>query len=85
MVVFRETFGVETVTVSLQWTQEIHQGLLISYSVYVLPVGGVTIAMFSNTRANLTLSYNTPYTVSVVADICGQRNSTTFIELNYGK
>ena len=50
-----------------------------------LPVVGVTIAVISNTRANLSVPYNTPYNVSIVAGVCGQRNSTTYIELNYGK
>ena len=85
MVDIEEDVGPEKVIISLQWAQETHQGLFVSYSVSILPMIGVTITMISDTRANLTLLYNTPYTVSVVADICGQRNSTTLIELNYGK
>ena len=85
MVDIEEIFGMERVSVSLQWTQEIHQGLFVSYSISVLPVVGVMIAVMSNTRANLSVPYNTLYNVSIVAGVCGQRNSTTYIELNYGK
>ena len=84
MVDIEEIFGLERVTIHLRWAQEIRQGLLVSYSISVLPVVGVTISMISNTRANLTLAYNTLYNVNVVADICGQRNSTTLINQNYG-
>ena len=75
----------ERASVSLQWTQEIHQGLLVSYCINVIPMVGGTIAVSSNIRANLSVPYNTPYNVSIVAGVCGQRNSTTYIELNYGK
>ena len=53
-------------------------------SVFSHAVIGVMITMTSNTRTNLTLAYNPQYTVSIVADICGQRNSTALIKLNYG-
>ena len=74
-----EIFGLERVTISLKWTQGIHQGLLVFYIIVIVT------PMISNTRVNITLAYNTPYNVSVVADFCGQRNSTTLIELNYGE
>ena len=101
-----EIFGTERAAISLQWTQEIHQGLLVSYHISVVPVVDATLTMSGNTRAILTLvfliltsrgrllpgilailtlPYNAPYNVSVVADFCGQRNSTTLIELNYSK
>ena len=80
-----EIFGTERAAISLQWTQEIHQGLFVSYHLSVVPVANATLTMSGNTRAILTLPYNAPYNVSVVADFCGQRNSTTLIELNYGK
>ena len=81
-------FGVEAVTINMQWAQEIHpEGYFVSYSVNVLPVIDVTITMINNTRlaANLILSYNTPYSVSVVADLCGQSNVTTLTEIIYGE
>ena len=52
MMEIEETFGMERVS------REIHQGLLVSYSISVLPVVGVTIAVISNMRANLSVSYN---------------------------
>ena len=39
----------------------------------------------STGQANLILSYNTRYNVSVVADICGRINATTSYMANYGK
>lgn len=66
-----EDYGPDKITVSLWWTQEIHDNLLVSYSISILPMVGVTITMISNTRANLTLSYNTLYNMSVMADFCG--------------
>ena len=84
-VVIKEVFGIERATISLQWTQEIHQGLLVSYHLSVVPMDDTTLTMSGNTRAILTLPYNAPYNVSVVADFCDQRNVTTLIELNYSK
>ena len=78
-----EGFGVDRVTVGLHWTQEIHQG-----SACILPcqcctyMVDATLTMSGNTRAILTLPYNAPYNVSVVADFCGRRNVTTLIELS---
>ena len=56
------------------------------YHVYVTQSNDVTILRRSNTRANITLFYNTQYVVSVVADFCGLSNATSAsIELNYGE
>ena len=38
-----------------------------------------------NGRANLIVSYDTPYNVSVVAGVCGRINASTTLMVNYGK
>ena len=75
-----EQFGVDSVTVSLQWT-EVLNNPLVTYHVSVEPMADINTG---NGRANLTLLYNTPYNVSVVADFCGRRNATTTLLNNYG-
>ena len=76
-----EQFGVDNVTVVLQWTEELNNSL-VTYDVRVEPMAHI---ITSNGRANLILSYNTLYNVSVVADICGIMNETTSHVVNYGK
>ena len=76
-----EQFGVDSVTVVLQWTEELNN-LLVTYDVRVEPMAHVDIG---NNRANLTLSYNAPYNVSVVADVCGRFNGSTIVTVNYSK
>ena len=85
MVGMKVNLGAKAVMISMQWAQEIYQGLSVSYNISVLPVVGAKITTINNTRANLTLSYNTPYNVSVVADLCGQSSVTTLTEINYGE
>ena len=86
--IFPEVFGMDKVTISLQWMQEIYQEWLVSYNIIILsqlnPMADV-VTMINSERANLTLRYNTLYNVSVVADLCGQRNSTTLSEIYYGE
>ena len=64
---FEEQFGVDSVTVFLQWTEELNN-LLLTYHVSVEPMTHINTG---NGRANVTLLYNTPYKVNVVADFCG--------------
>ena len=78
-----EQFGVDNVTVDLQWTEELNSSFnLVTYHVSVEPMAHVVTG---NSRANLTLQYNTPYNMSVVADVCGRINATTTLLVNYGK
>ena len=77
---FEEHFGVDNVTVFLQWTQELNNSL-VTYHVSVEPVAHINSG---NGKANVTLLYNTLYKVSVVADFCGRRNATTTLLNNYG-
>ena len=71
----------DSVIVLLQWTEDISNSLVI-YNVSVEPLANV---VKGSGKANLTLLYNTLYTVSVVADFCGRRNATTTVMKNYGK
>ena len=75
-------FEEERVTIYLNWTQS--ENSLVSYSVSVGPRNGATVSIIDSAKANLNLTYNTPYNVTVVADFCGQRTATALIELNYG-
>ena len=76
-----EQYGPGNITAFLQWTEELNNSL-VTYHVSVEPMASVNN---STGRANLTLSYNTRYNVSVVADICGRINATTSLMVNYGK
>ena len=40
--------------------------------------------MINSIKANITVPYNSPHNVIVVADLCG-RQATTKIELHYGE
>ena len=74
----RETpsFQEYNVIVSLEWTRV----FLATYNIKgVYPQTTVT---FNETNAQLKVSYNIPYNVSVTASLCGQ-NVTTDIQLFY--
>lgn len=81
---FEEHFETERVLISLYWIQEPDESFL-SYTIDVVPRINATIYRNGNARANLSVAYNFPYNVSIVADFCGQRNSTTVIKVNYRK
>ena len=67
----------------MNWT--LPENSLVSYNIIVFPRNDTMISIIDSTRANLTLSYNIPYDVTVVADFCGQRNATKLTEFTYGK
>ena len=79
---FEEEFGLERVTIHMNWTKS--ENSLVFYRVSVIPRSGITVSIIDSATANLTLAYNTPYNVTVVADFCGQMNATALIALNYG-
>ena len=77
-----EQFGSEVVNILLEWTvQEEIRGLM--YTISIIPQTNV---QFNGMRtARLSLSYNVPYNVSIVA-LCGENTSPPlYIELQYGK
>ena len=86
-----EQFMSDRVTVILEWAllnlQIYYQQLLRSISVNFIPQPIANSMMFTgNTRARLTLSYNTLYNVSITQDsACQQLIRTKFLLLSYGK
>ena len=84
-----EVFSSNGVMVALEWTllnsQSYYQQLLRNVSVEADPP--LSNVMFTgNMRAQLTLSYNTLYNVSVIQhSICQQLIRTKFLLLNYSK
>ena len=85
----QEEFGRDRVTVSVEWTstKELENSFEshVSYGVSIKPSTDVTIVKIDTTRANMTVSYNVRYNVSVVAVFCDQMNTSDVIELMYGK
>ena len=76
----RQQFGNESAVIVLELTP-----LQIGYLYKVSVVPQAEMRFNGSTRIQLTLSYNTPYNVSVVAThLCGQ-SEMSFIELNYSK
>ena len=88
-----EDFGMENVTVILEWQSKVTQGFnntfeyLISYSINIKPSTGAKISMIDANRANVTVSYNVPYNVSIFAVFCNQTSTQRSIiyELIYGE
>ena len=79
-----EQFSSRNVTVVLDWTQE-NEIVLYSYNIHVVP--DVEVIFSGSTRAQLILSYNTQYNVSVIAThLCGSTSSViASTELHYRK
>ena len=88
-----EDFGMDNITISLEWQSKLTQELndtfeyLISYNVNVYPSINTRISVIDATRANLTISYNVHYNVSIFAVFCDQTNTkrSTIYELIYGE
>ena len=66
------------------WTQWPDESL-VTYSISIAPSVNTAISIIDNTRANLIIQYNTLYILRIVSNLCGQRNTTVLIEVNYGK
>ena len=79
--VIDQNYSAETVTITLEWSQG--EDILYDFTVLTSPQAEVQINGTTSTRAELQLSYNTHYNVSVVTH-CGQ-NSTTTLQLHYGE
>ena len=77
-------FHIDGITVTLSWTlQHELESSAVSYNVSVIPLA----ASFNqgSRNATLRLSYNTMYTVSIVASVCQRNVSSTSVTLKYGK
>ena len=81
-----EQFGLDNITVILQWLNE---GGGVSYSASVTPESLAVEMLIGNVTGyasiELVLLYNTQYNLSIVASLCGVNSTTSITELNYGK
>ena len=87
IVVTNENFGMDEVTISLEWlsTQKNSFESLVSYNVNINPSVGIKVPMVDAMRANLSLPYNILYNVSITSLFCDEINTSTIINLVYGK
>ena len=75
----RASFGVENVTVIVEWIQQIG----VTYTVRVSPL--VPIIGTESANHQFMIPYNTEYNISVEAAIPCRPNATTVITLHYGE
>ena len=76
--------GTDDITITLSWTQQ--QESSVSYSVSIVPRETLTEGLGQGSRnATVTVAYNTPYIVSIVANLCGHNISSNTTTLNYGE
>ena len=75
-----EQFRNDTITIYIEWTVEENYDTI---NPNVSPQ--VTIDASNGTSAQLILSYNTLYNVSVTATLCGRSLSSSATELFYGE
>ena len=77
-------FGTENVAIVINWIQSEHYGRNnIAYTVDAMPQ--VMVILINTTSAHLQVSYNTQYTVSITATLCGLINATNIVALNFGE
>ena len=82
MSVIGEHYSAETVTITLEWSQG--EDILYDFTLLTSPQAEVQTNGSTSTRAELILSYNTHYNVSVVAR-CGQNSTNDTLQLHYGE
>lgn len=86
MTVTERNYGVENVTVTLEWSND--ESAMFTYSVTVVTDSNelkyINSTDLENSSVLLTISYNTLYSVTISANHCGQilKNIT---ELYYGE
>ena len=73
-----EEFHDENVTIVLNWAQGDNE----FYNASIVP--SVPMLHTGSTTVQLTLQYNTHYSVSIVAFLC-EYNTTDVVDLHYGK
>ena len=71
-------YETDNILVMLDWAPE--DG--VSYNVTTIPQ--IVIVFNTSTSVQLTLHYNTQYNVSILAALCGERN-TAYYDLNFGE
>jgi hypothetical protein len=95
LIAIKEEYEMDGVVVGLHWVQQNHENLFVIYNYIIISIvpmittesdvaTTIDIHMINNTRAYLTVPYNTPYNVSIVADLCGSQ-ATTHINIHYGE
>ena len=82
-------FRRNSIVVLIEWIQSQRHGHDTTYNINVeaFPQDLVNniITITNTTSAQLQLSYNTHYNVSITATLCGQWNATTIISLDFGE
>ena len=79
MRVISEEYLADNVTVTMEWTQQVHA----TYNVTVVPP--VPIVSTGSTSCQLTIPYNTEYNFSIEAVAPCRSNTVTFSRLYYGE
>ena len=80
-VTINEEFGVEDVTVKLEWNKE-HN---VTYNVTIAPQTLGSLMFNGSTSVQISIQYNTMYKVNITATsaLCGQ-GMTSVVPLHYG-
>ena len=76
-----EVFMANTITVTLEWEQEAG----VTYNASIYPATQTPPTLTENSRFQLTLSYNTLYSVTITATLCGQNSVNTALNFSYGE
>ena len=75
-------FWRHSVSVTLNWLPQTEFN--VSYSISAVPPAQI-LTSSTESEAHITVTYNVPYSVSVVAIQCGLESTPTIIELNYSE
>ena len=76
-------FRADNITVLIDWIQRQHHKSITTYNFDAIPQ--VIVLYVNNTSAQLQVSYNTQYRVSITATLCGQSNATTTVTLHFSE
>ena len=71
-----ENYNTDNVTVTLEWREEAG----VSYSISAIP--SPLRSRLSGNMSQLTILYNTSYSVVILATLCGQNMNTTAIDID---
>ena len=74
-----DVFEDDSIIVALEWMAE--NGVI--YNVSIIPP--VPFTKISGTNVELRVSYNTSYSVTVLATLCGQNSTNSTLEILFGE
>ena len=74
-------FRPDAIAVFIEWKEEAG----VTYVTSSFPQALSIKTSIGSARVQLTLSYNTVYTVNVTAILCGQNSVSTAVNLSYGE